>query len=73
MPGFSICFLILNIWQGSEYASAIKYARFLNMPWYSYDNIIIIVINVIVLEFLSAWFVHTAAPQLSILSFFITS
>ena len=28
------------------------------MPRYGYNNIIIIVTNVIILEFLSAWFVH---------------
>ena len=38
---------------------------------YSYNNIII-VINVSILEFLSARFVHLGAPQLTILSFFLT-
>ena len=43
---------------GFKYASDIKYARVLNMLQYSYNNIIIIVTNVIILEFLSARFVH---------------
>ena len=49
--------LFLDIWQDFECASSIKYARVLNMPQYSYNNIIIIVNNVIILEFLSAWLV----------------
>ena len=40
------------------------------MLWYSYNNIIIIVDNVILLELLSAPFVHAGAPQLTILWFF---
>ena len=35
-----------------------------------YFNIIIVVINVVFLEFLSARFAHPGAPQLTILSFF---
>ena len=70
MPGFSKCLIILNIWQSFHYASGIKYARVLNMLWYSYNNIIIIVDNVILLELLSALFVHAGAPQLTILWFF---
>ena len=31
------------------------------MPQYSYNNIIIIVTNVIMLEFLSVWFIHPGA------------
>ena len=56
MPGFSICFIILDIWYGFEYALGIKYTSVLNMLRYSYINIIIIIIvaNVIILEFLSA-------------------
>ena len=56
MPGFSICFIILDIWYGFEYALGIKYTSVLNMLRYSYINtiIIIIVANVIILEFLSA-------------------
>ena len=34
---------------------------FLNMPQYSYNNITIIVINTITLEFLPAWFVQPGA------------
>ena len=49
--GFSICLSILDTWQGFEYA--LVYARVLNMLHYSYNNIIIIVTNVITLEFLS--------------------
>ena len=37
---------------------------------YSYNNLIIIVSNVTILEFLSARFAHPDAPQLTILSFF---
>ena len=55
MPGFSICFIILDIWYGFEYALGIKYTSVLNMLRYSYINIIIIIVaNVIILEFLSA-------------------
>ena len=41
MPGFSICFIILGIWQWFEYTSDIKYAKLLNMPWCTYNNFII--------------------------------
>ena len=71
MPGFSICLIILGISQGFEYVSGIKYAWVVNMARYSYNNIIVVT-NVILLEFLSARFVHRGAPQLSILSFFLT-
>ena len=37
------------------------YAMVLNMRQYSYNNIIIIVTNVIILEFLAASFVHSGA------------
>ena len=70
MRGFSICRIILDICQGFEYASGIKYARVPNMLGYSYNNIFVIVTNVIMLEFLSAQFVSLGAPQISILSFF---
>ena len=70
MPGFSIYIIILDIWQGFEYASGIKYTRVLNMPQYSYNNIIIIVTSTVILKFLSALFVHPGGPQLTILSFF---
>ena len=70
MPGFSICPIILDICQGFEYASGIKYVRVPNKLGYSYNNIIIIVTNIIMLEFLSAQFVSLGAPQITILSFF---
>ena len=73
MPEFSICFIILDIWQGFQYALGIKYDRVLNMPWYSYNNIIIIVTNFVILEFLSPLIEHPGALQLTILSFFDTS
>ena len=57
MPGFSICLIILDIWQGFQYASGIRYASVLNMLRYSYNNIIIVT-NVIIIEFLSTRFVH---------------
>ena len=40
---------------------------------YSYNNVIIIVTNVIMLEFFSARFVRLGPLQLTILSFFNTS
>ena len=48
------------------------HAVVLNMQRYICNNIIIIVANVnfIILEFLSARFVHPGAPQLNSLSFF---
>ena len=69
MPAFSICFIILDIWQGFQHVAGIKYSRVLNMPQYSY-NTIIVVSNVIILEFLPAWFVHPGALQPTVLSFF---
>ena len=44
-----------------------------NIQHYSYNNIIIVVTNVIILELLSARFVHPGYLQLNILSFFNTS
>ena len=73
MPRFPICLNILYTLQGFEYASGIKYARLLNMPPYSYNDIIIIAINAIIIEFWSAQFVHPGIQQLTILSFFYTS
>ena len=68
MLAFSICFIILDIVEDFEYVSDIKYARVLNMLQYSYNSItFIIVTNVIILEFLSAQFVHPDA--LTTLSF----
>ena len=69
MSGFLICLIILDIWQGFEYTSVIKYAKILNIAQYSYNNIIIVT-NVTILEFLSAQFVHPDAPQLNIIYFF---
>ena len=40
----------------------------LNMPQYSYNNIIIFD-NVFILEFLSSQFLHSGTPQLTTLSF----
>ena len=70
MPGFSICIIILDIWQGFDYVSGIEYARVLNTPRYSYNDIIIVTV---MSEFLSARFVQPGAPQLTILSFYNTS
>ena len=70
MPGFPICLIILDIWQDFDYTSGIKYVRVLNMLRYSYDNIIVIVTNVVILEFFSAPFVHPGILQLTILYFF---
>ena len=39
------------------------------MSWYSYNNIIIIAANAIILEFLTAWPLDTGTPKLTILSF----
>ena len=66
---FSIYLIILEISQ-----SFLNMPQPLNMPgfWicgYSYRNIIVIVIDVIILEFFSAGLLHTGAPQLSTSSF----
>ena len=53
----------------NKYVSGIKYDRFLNMLRYSYSDIVIIVSNIIILEFLLARFVHLGTPQLTTLSF----
>ena len=71
MPRPSICLIILESWQGFEDASGIKYVRLLHMGQYWFYNIIIIVTNIIILEFLYAQFVQPDAPQLTILSFLI--
>ena len=47
----------LNIHENGE-INCPDYARVLNMHQYGYDNIIIIVTNAIILEFLFARFVH---------------
>ena len=44
------------------------FARILSIPQYSYNNIITIVTNVVMLEFLSARFIHPGAANIS--SFF---
>ena len=54
--------MIVDICQSFEYASDIKYVRVLNMPRYSYSNIIIVA-NIIILEFLSARFVRPGASN----------
>ena len=41
----------------------------MNMPWYSYNIILIIVNNATTLEFLSAQLVHPGALKLTALSF----
>ena len=49
MSGFSMCLIILDIWQGFEYASGIKYAKVLNMLQYSsYSSITVVVSNFII-------------------------
>ena len=73
LPGFSLCLIILDIWQSFEHISDIKYAMVFNIQHFSYNNIIIVVTNVIILELLSARFVHPGYLQLNILSFFNTS
>ena len=54
--------ILLNV---PEYAwkcmNKLFYVRAINMPQYGYYNTIIIVMNVIILEFLSARFVHPGA------------
>ena len=52
-------------------ASEIEYTRVLNMLQYSYNNMIIIITNVIILDFLFYRFVHPGARQLTILYFLI--
>ena len=39
------------------------------MLWYTYNNIIVTVTNAIILEFLSARFLHSGALQITILFF----
>ena len=68
MSAFSICLIILDIWQGFQHVAVIKYSRVLNVLQYGY-NTIIVANNVIILEFLPAWFVHPFALQPTILSF----
>ena len=68
MSESSICLIISDIWKGFQCASAIKYVRFHNILRYIYNNIVFET-NVIILEFMSARYVHTGAPQLTIFSF----
>ena len=69
---FSTCLIITCISHGFEYVSVIKYAKVLNMLRYSYNNIITIT-SVVMLECLSARFVHPGPLLLTILSFSNTS
>ena len=69
MPGFSTCLIIVDIWQGFEYATGITHATILNMQQYSYNKIIIFVTNIATFELFSLQFVHSGAQQLTILSF----
>ena len=57
-----MCLIILYIWQGFEYVSGIKYARVLNVVWYSFNNIIIVMNDMLD-------FVHPGTPQLTNVSF----
>ena len=41
-PGFLVCRIMLDSWQGFEYVSAIDYVIALVMLQYSYNNIIIV-------------------------------
>ena len=43
--------------------SGIRYPRVLNMMRYSYNNVIIIVTNVFILEFFSSGFVYLGTPK----------
>ena len=71
MPQYTLIFsLLLNMaeycWMSRNMSENVwincsDYARVLNIPRYSY-NIIINVANIIMLEFLSTWFVHPGAP-----------
>ena len=55
------CLLSLNMPENA-WINCSGYVRFLNMARYSCNNISIIVTNVIMLEFLSARFVHALLP-----------
>ena len=54
------CWISLNIPENA-WINCSDYTRVLNMPQYSYNNIIIIQTDVIVLEFFSARFIHPGA------------
>ena len=68
IPMFSIWLIILDIWRGFEYASAIKNAEVLNKLRYSYSNIIIVT-NIGILELSSVRFLHPGAPQITVPAF----
>ena len=51
------CWMSLNMSENTL-INCSDYSRVLNMPQYSYNNIIIVATNVVMLEFLSTWFVH---------------
>ena len=69
MQAFSMCLIILDIWQGFEYASSIKYSVVLNIPQCSYNNIINVATDVIMLEFSPTRFVYPGVLLLLILYF----
>ena len=52
--------VLLNILENT-WINCSAYPRFLNMPWYICNNIIIIVTNIITLEMLSARFAQPGA------------
>ena len=54
------CWIFLTVPENAE-INCSEYAKILNMPQYNNKNIVIIVTNVIVLEFLPAWFIHIVA------------
>ena len=52
--------ILLNIFE-FVWLNISEHSGVLNMRRYSYNNIIIIVANIIVLDFLSAWFIYPVA------------
>ena len=54
------CWAFLTVPENAEINRS-EYAKILNMPQYNNNNIVIIVTNVIILEFLPSWFIHTVA------------
>ena len=65
--------IILYIWPSFVYALDMKYNTGLHIPWYSYNDVIMIVTNAIVLELVCAPFVNLGALKLTILSLFNTN
>ena len=56
--------ILLNVVEFAwKWINCSDYARVLNRPWYSYNNVIIIVTNSITLEYLYARFTHLGALQ----------